>query len=166
MIWLECCKRCCWHFECSKHKQAAHTGLLQTLEGQLRLMTPTVCVVVTRGPQVLHKCANPICAAKLVYLRQGRLFEVEIQVTGSASKREYYWLCGQCAIDYTLCFDCERSMLAVSSLGQCDRRKAKAIPQSSSKAILGLKRVLIRSFDPLAMRKAAAKAAVSAMEES
>jgi hypothetical protein len=113
-----------------------------------------------QGAHVLHKCANPGCAAKLVYLRQGRLFEVEIQVTGSASKREYYWLCGQCVMDYALCFDSERGLLAITSLGPCDRRKMTAIAHSSSKTISGLKRVLIRSFDPLpAMRKAAARAA-------
>ena len=157
-------QRCCWHFERSNHKRALPFAAS---------VEPTAInsfhqhVVVTRGAPVLHKCANPVCAAKLVYLRQGKLFEVEIQVTGSASKREYYWLCGQCAIDYTVCFDCKLSMLAVSSLGQYGRRKVTAISQSSSKAIVGLKRVLIRSFGTLpAMRKAVARAPFSAMEES
>src|SRR5277367_6567273 len=119
------------------------------------------------GGSVVHKCANPVCSAKLVYLRQGKLFEVEIQVTGSSSKREYYWLCGQCAMNYRLCFDGERSTLAVTPLRATGDPKVTAIPQGSSKAISGLKRVLIRSFGPLStIGKAAARPTLSGMEES
>ena len=136
-----------------------------SVEDQLQ-STTFASTSLYKGAPVLHKCANPGCSAKLVYLRQGRLFEVEVQVTGS-SEREYYWLCGQCAMDYTLCFDRERSMLAVTSLGPGAHAKVIAIPQSSSKTICALKRVLIRSFSPLStMGKAAAKPTLSGMEES
>jgi len=114
---------------------------------------------------VVHKCANPFCSVNLVYLRQGKLFEVEIQVTGSSAKREYYWLCGQCTLNYTLCFDSEQSTLALTPLRATGNPKV-AIPQASSKEIFGLKRVLIRHFGPLSTRgKAAARPALSGMEE-
>ncbi len=116
---------------------------------------------------MVHKCANPVCSAKLVYLRQGKLFQVEIQVTGSSSKCEYYWLCGQCAMNYALCFDGERSTLAVTPLRATGDSKVTAIPQTSSKAIFGLKRVLIRVFwPPSTMGKAAARSILSGMEAS
>jgi len=115
---------------------------------------------------VVHKCANPFCFVNLVYLRQGKLFEVETQVTGSSAKREYYWLCGQCAMNYTLCFDGEQSTLAVTPLQATGDPKVTAIPQGSSKAIFGLKRVLIRSFGlPSTMGKAAGRPTLSGMEE-
>lgn len=119
------------------------------------------------GGSVVHKCANPVCSAKLVYLRQGKLFEVEIQVTGSSPKCEHYWLCGQCAMNYTLCFDGERSTLAVTPLRATGDSKVTAISQASSKAIFGLKRVLIRvSWPPSTMGKAAGRPTLSGMEES
>ena len=115
---------------------------------------------------MVHKCANPVCSVNLVYLRQGKLFEVEIQVTGSSAKREYYWLCGQCTMNYTLCFDGERRALAVTPLRATGDPNVAAMPQASSKEIFGLKRVLIRSFGPPStMGKAAAKPALSGMEE-
>ena len=114
---------------------------------------------------MVHKCANPFCSVNLVYLRQGKLFEIEIQVTGSSAKREYYRFCGQCAMNYTLCFDGEQSTLAVTPLRATSDSKVTAIHQAS-KAIFGLKRVLIRSFGPLSTRgKAAARPALSGMEE-
>ena len=115
---------------------------------------------------MVHKCANPFCSVNLVYLRQGKLFEVEIQVTGSSAKREYYWLCGQCAMNYTLCFDGEQSALAVTPLRATGDPKVTAIPQAPSKQILGLRRVIIRHFGPLStVGKAAARPTLSGMEE-
>ena len=63
---------------------------------------------------MLNKCANPDCAAKFRYLREGRLFEfavgtrghecLEGAIPGKASRREMFWLCGECS--QTMSLEC------------------------------------------------------------
>jgi hypothetical protein len=116
---------------------------------------------------VLSKCANPVCSSTFVYLRQGKLFEVEAHFFGMPSRREYYWLCDQCAANIILCFDWEQGLVAVSAHEAPDHTRATVIPQSSQKAIFGAARVLIRPFSPLpAMRKAANEPSFAQMEDA
>lgn len=52
---------------------------------------------------MLSKCANPACSAQFRYLRQGRIFNLEIKTLSSDGsgeahcKVEHYWLCDRCA---------------------------------------------------------------------
>jgi hypothetical protein len=52
---------------------------------------------------MLAKCANPPCSARFLYMREGRIFNIEV-VLGrgsnghpSATKIEHYWLCAECS---------------------------------------------------------------------
>ncbi len=64
---------------------------------------------------MLAKCANPICGAHFRYLSQGRVFNVPLYGTESASgtgetpkfcaypqRVEHYWLCAGCLLSLTL----------------------------------------------------------------
>ncbi|MGA8152515.1 MAG: hypothetical protein WB952_16300 [Terriglobales bacterium] len=50
---------------------------------------------------MLSKCANPICFARFLTLRRGRLFKIEKTVSSSSvqpvTRIEYFWLCEDCA---------------------------------------------------------------------
>jgi hypothetical protein len=57
---------------------------------------------------VLSKCANPACLARLHYLHEGRIFNIE---TGSVAsdgnnsvshRIEHFWLCERCAQTLTV----------------------------------------------------------------
>lgn len=78
---------------------------------------------------MVSKCANPACSTPFHYLREGKIFRVEVEVTppltseetielsnGSkvpflvamrkpARKLEHYWLCGPCSQTMNLLFD-------------------------------------------------------------
>ena len=62
---------------------------------------------------MVSKCANPACSAPFIYLRDGRLFRVEIDAGDPqpASERkpsrrvEHFWLCGPCSLLFTLTVD-------------------------------------------------------------
>lgn len=77
---------------------------------------------------MLSQCANPQCAKPFLRLREGRLFLVEIEEltppgvpTPSAlararpSKRqvEHYWLCDECAAQWTLIYDQKQGVALV-----------------------------------------------------
>jgi hypothetical protein len=57
---------------------------------------------------MLSKCANPACVARLHYLHQGRIFNIETAAISSESKRpptrriEHFWLCESCAQTLTV----------------------------------------------------------------
>jgi|SRR5579884_1987374 len=78
---------------------------------------------------MLTKCANPLCSRPLHYLRDGKVYRVEIKeephenengkapfLVPGVQKRKYsvqhYWLCGDCMTMMTLHFD-ERGNLTV-----------------------------------------------------
>jgi hypothetical protein len=52
---------------------------------------------------MLSKCANPACSARFRYLRQGRIFNLEVTILSSDGdgnvrpKIEHFWLCDRCA---------------------------------------------------------------------
>lgn len=65
---------------------------------------------------MLSKCVNPECNAPFHYLREGRLFRVDVgkkaspKAPAANSKKpvrsvEYFWLCGRCANHVTVKFD-------------------------------------------------------------
>ena len=73
---------------------------------------------------MLSKCANPECSTTLHYLRDGKIFKIEVSssesdkkqpylVSGSKpSKRvEHFWLCGPCSRWLTLRIEEERGVI-------------------------------------------------------
>lgn len=50
---------------------------------------------------MLSKCLNPVCSASFRYLREGRIFHLEIPLptttSAPARRRELFWLCGSCS---------------------------------------------------------------------
>jgi hypothetical protein len=66
---------------------------------------------------MLSKCANPNCSTTLLYLREGKVFKVESDVSNVVTtdrkqvrRVEHFWLCGPCAEFWTLAYDPERGM--------------------------------------------------------
>jgi len=57
---------------------------------------------------MLSKCLNPACSRPFRYLRDGRLYQLEIsssdQVSKVSSRREFFWLCGECCAKFTVVF--------------------------------------------------------------
>ena len=55
---------------------------------------------------MLSKCLNSDCGIPFRYLRDGRIFHLEISPANGppafAVRREYFWLCGQCCTRLTV----------------------------------------------------------------
>ncbi len=69
---------------------------------------------------MLSKCANPACAAPFIYLRDGKLFQIntaggpQLVSDGRPPQRiEYFWLCGECAANMTLAFQRGKGVVTV-----------------------------------------------------
>jgi hypothetical protein len=69
---------------------------------------------------MLSKCTNPGCAARFLYLHQGKLFRWEAASAAGDNdpglsadagmkmrvrRTEFFWLCADCAVSMTLTFD-------------------------------------------------------------
>jgi hypothetical protein len=76
---------------------------------------------------MVSKCANPACSTPFHYLREGKIFRVEVEVTPAVEettdlsdagkipflvaprkpnrKLEHFWLCGPCSQKMSLMFD-------------------------------------------------------------
>jgi len=61
---------------------------------------------------MLSKCANPSCDTPLHYLRDGKVFQVEmmnrpvpIDERKPLRRVEHFWLCGPCSESQTLSYD-------------------------------------------------------------
>ncbi len=66
---------------------------------------------------MLSKCANPACLAPFLYLHEGKIFNIEVDVAGlggpdltmsangRARRLEHYWLCGNCARSMTVIYE-------------------------------------------------------------
>lgn len=87
---------------------------------------------------MVSKCANPACSTPFHYLREGKIFRVEVEVTpplteeetvelsdGSrvpflvatrkpARKLEHFWLCGPCSRTMNLLFDRDNGVTVVA----------------------------------------------------
>lgn len=78
---------------------------------------------------MLSKCANPSCFALFRYFHQGKLFRMELGITGenrnavgqeaarSDRRAEFFWLCDRCASELTLTYD-RRGSILVTRLDQ------------------------------------------------
>lgn len=72
---------------------------------------------------MLSKCANPSCSAQFKYLRDGKLFHVELapgdttadsSVDPLVNKRVvHFWLCGRCAEKMTITYSRERGVSTI-----------------------------------------------------
>ncbi len=76
---------------------------------------------------MVSKCANPECLKPLQYLREGKVFRIEVQenssqevpateqlVDGKPLKRfEHFWLCGYCAHTMKVIFNYEEKRVIV-----------------------------------------------------
>ena len=54
---------------------------------------------------MLAKCSNPLCSAKFLHLKEGRLFRLESDPAHGSSKSnrvEYFWLCPCCSSAMTM----------------------------------------------------------------
>ncbi len=56
---------------------------------------------------MVSKCANPGCSATFHYLRDGKVFQLQVESAGPTEPHrvEYFWLCGLCASTMTLLVD-------------------------------------------------------------
>lgn len=93
---------------------------------------------------MLGKCANPDCSSRFLYLREGKLFRIEIasdappRATDEDPARpfllgrkpvrrvEHYWLCSRCAETMTLSYEPNKGVTAVPLEIPRDRRHAAA----------------------------------------
>ncbi len=80
---------------------------------------------------MLSKCANPDCAAPFIYLRDGRLFQIntasgpQLVTAGRPPQHiEYFWLCGDCASNMTLTFQRGKGVVTVPLQRELSRRAA------------------------------------------
>jgi hypothetical protein len=66
-----------------------------------------------RSVVMIAKCANPVCSTAFHYLREGKIFRMEFDPSGSplkpklagskpVRKIEHFWLCGACSTTLTL----------------------------------------------------------------
>jgi hypothetical protein len=73
---------------------------------------------------MISKCANPECSVPFRYLRDGKLFRVDLDQLESRPaghrdadkawhRREHFWLCGRCALTMTLVAEKGRGVTAV-----------------------------------------------------
>jgi len=98
---------------------------------------------------MVSKCANPACSTPFQYLRDGKIFRVEVEVTPSFAeedtvelsngnkvpflltarrpnrKLEHFWLCGSCAQTMSLLFDKDQGITVVPK-PQMGMRAARA----------------------------------------
>jgi hypothetical protein len=86
---------------------------------------------------MLAKCANPTCTTELRYLRDGKIFllELEPELTPGpqsidsrkpARRVEHFWLCGPCSADMTLVTLRGKGVTAVPKIRAASVRHAAA----------------------------------------
>ena len=56
---------------------------------------------------MLAKCANPVCGAHFLYMKQGCIYNVPVYRTDTRScawpqRFEHFWLCSACCLTLTL----------------------------------------------------------------
>jgi hypothetical protein len=88
---------------------------------------------------MVSKCANPACSTPFHYLREGKIFRVEVEATPPESldraeasngnkspflipsrkpplKLEHFWLCGPCSQSMSLLFDKDSGLSVIPKL--------------------------------------------------
>jgi hypothetical protein len=85
---------------------------------------------------MISKCANPTCSTPFHYLRDGKVFRVDLSesndpnfpflVNGKKATRrtEHFWLCGVCSRTLSLVFDKEKGITVVDKVRLKMRRAA------------------------------------------
>jgi len=90
---------------------------------------------------MLSKCANPDCSASFHYLRDGKLFQIDMHDGGDATyagpqlvsdkkpqhRIEYFWLCAQCSTTMTLALQPGKGVVAVPLPAPVPLRRAAAL---------------------------------------
>lgn len=79
---------------------------------------------------MVNHCANPNCHKPLHYLREGKifLFSGKSKSKSNAFSLEHFWLCGDCAKDWTLAMDGEHSIQLLAKKRRRFRAKLIAAP--------------------------------------
>lgn len=75
---------------------------------------------------MLAKCANPACNAPFLYLREGKLYQMEVVADAvrqeqdregeerkTARRLEFFWLCARCSREMTLAYDRRRGLMVI-----------------------------------------------------
>ncbi len=72
---------------------------------------------------MLSKCANPACTTPFQYLRDGKLFQIELDSTAQSGihvvnklpsrKVEHFWLCGPCSARLTLAYQRGKGVITI-----------------------------------------------------
>ena len=88
---------------------------------------------------MLSKCANPACSASFHYLREGKLFQIDMN-GGTApagpqlvsdkkppTRIEYFWLCARCSTVMTLMMQPGKGVVAVPLPAAIPLRRAAAL---------------------------------------
>jgi hypothetical protein len=91
---------------------------------------------------MLYKCANPTCSERFRRISQGKLFEVEMEYSThhrdanslGPRRREYYWLCDQCACFLTLVMDKAEGAVIVPLPGFVPKKPVAAAHNASGSA--------------------------------
>ncbi len=74
---------------------------------------------------MLSKCANPACLAPFLYLHEGTIFNIEVEIAPRPDddtnaprvrKLEHYWLCGTCARSMTVVYEHGRVVTRLARL--------------------------------------------------
>lgn len=88
---------------------------------------------------MLYKCANPRCSILFRKMNEGRLFRLpQLRPAGGRNLRrtavglEYFWLCDQCQLSFTLAF-CSDSEIVVVPAPRLPTRK---LPQTVRQALV------------------------------
>lgn len=94
------------------------------------------CACACAPDYMLAKCANPSCNTPFLYLREGRLYQMEVGPgtlsSGSqpshqfgptedrkpARRLEFFWLCGRCSRQMSLAFQPGRGVVVVPASAQ------------------------------------------------
>ncbi len=86
---------------------------------------------------MISKCANPTCSTPFHYLRDGKVFRVDVNesdnpnspflLNGKKAPRrtEHFWLCGVCSRTLSLIFDKQKGITVVDK-GHLSVRRAAA----------------------------------------
>lgn len=93
---------------------------------------------------MLAKCANPNCATRLVYLREGRIFAFPVR----EEFIEHFWLCGTCSEQLTLRYS-ERGVHIVprGKIAKCSAKETQSQFDRVWKQVIQGNTVLITEDD-------------------
>lgn len=87
---------------------------------------------------MVSKCANPDCNTPLQYLRDGKVFRVEVQEMAAdelqpfitmppkkpMKRVEHFWLCGECSKTMRIIFDAQQHVSIIPKERPLYRRAA------------------------------------------